>query len=225
MTPGPEADLVLARACAGGDEAAWEELGRTHFGFIRAIAARLLPGAAAADVADEVIGDLWQRGKIARFEGRSTLKTWLAAVVAHAAANARERDRRHVPLEPREERSTNPLAEIDPAGRSRLAGLLAEAVARLPAEDRLLLLLYYEQRLTLEEIGPLMRRSKAALSRRRKRIVGVLRRDLETRAAERFGASARDLADDLGSVELDLARLLGAQQDRLRVVEEKGGRA
>jgi RNA polymerase sigma factor (sigma-70 family) len=173
-----------------------------------------------------VIADLWQRGKIARFEGRSSLKTWLAAVVAHAASNAAEGRRRFVPLEERgadrpgnmeSRRSGNP-------GTERLVPLLEEATRHLAPPDRLLLLLYYDQGLTLEEMGPLMRRSKAALSRRLKRIVWSLRIELEGRARERFGTSARELAGDLESPEIDLGRIL-AQQDRSRTVEEKGERA
>lgn len=228
MTLGPEVDLALARACARSEEAAWEAFGRTYFGFIRAFAARLLPDAAAADLADEVIADLWQRGKIARFEGRSSLRTWLAAVVAHAAANARERNRRLVPLDSGPERGVFPAAEPRETvlpGRQRLAELLAGAMARLPARDRLLLLFYYEQGLTLEETGRLLRRSKAALSRRLKRVVAALRGEIDARAAERFGASARDLAGDLESVELDLGALLATQRDCPEAVEEKGERA
>lgn len=115
--------------------------------------------------------------------------------------------------------------ETVPPGRQRLAELLAEAMTPLPPRDRLLLLFYYEQGLTLDKIGPLMRRSKAALSRHLKRVVAGLRRELDARAGERFGASARDLAGDLESVELDLGALLATQQDRLSAVEEKGERA
>lgn len=228
MTARLSGDLALASACASGDEAAWEEFGRAYFGFIRAFAARLLPDATAADLADQVIADLWQRGKIARFEGRSSLKTWLAAVVAHAAANARERDRRLVPLDSGNRHGAAPAVEPPDtglSGRRRLAEFLTEAMARLPSRDRLLLLFYYEQELTLEQIGPLMRRSKAALSRRLKRIVTAVREELDKRAGEHFGASARDLAGDLESVELDLGALLTTQQDHLGPVEEKGERA
>ena len=226
MSIGPSGDLALARACAGGDETAWEEFGRSYFGFIRAFAARVLSGAAAADLADQVIADLWQRGKIARFEGRSTLKTWLAAVVAHAATNAAARERRLVPLEEREtDRIADAGARGDRLGRERLVALLADATARLPAPDRLLLLLYYDQGLTLEEMGPLLRRSKAALSRRLRRVVRALRDILEARAKERFGVSARELAPDLESLEIDLASLLAAQQADPSAVQAEGERA
>jgi DNA-directed RNA polymerase specialized sigma24 family protein len=135
-------DLALARACARRGSA-WEEFERRHFAFIRAFASRLLPGAAGADLADQVIADLWQRGKIARFEGRSNLKTWLGAVVAHAASNVAQARRRMVPLHGagQEERIASGRrpepAHGDRLGRERLAALLAEATARLDAPDRL----------------------------------------------------------------------------------------
>lgn len=218
-------DLELARACARGEEGSWEEFERRYFGVIRAFAARALPGAAGADLAGEVIADLWQRGKIGRFEGRSSLKTWLAAVVGHAAANASKRERRWTPLEEREPPVAPRREAESETGRTRLGALLAEAAARLPPVDRLLVLLYYDRGLTLEEAGLILRRSKAVLSRRLTRVTGQLRNELEARSRERFGISARDLAGPLEAPEIDLASLFGPQQSGSRAVFEKGDRA
>lgn len=80
-------DLYLATACARGDDKAWKECAERYFGFIRDFARRYLPKVEAAELADQVIVDLWERGKMGRYEGRSSLKTWLGAVVAHAALN------------------------------------------------------------------------------------------------------------------------------------------
>ena len=105
-----------------------------------------------------MIADLWQRGKIARYEGRSSLKTWLGTVVSHAAINAAKAARTR---EPREEPAIHPALDPEPAiedteRSGALARLLAESIARQPAHDRLLILLYYEQGLTLDEIGPVI---------------------------------------------------------------------
>ena len=90
-------DLYLATACAAGDEPAWNEFGARFFAFIRDFARRVIRDPAASDVADAVIADLWQRKKLARYEGRSTLRTWLGAIVAHAAINAaKQSDRKSV---------------------------------------------------------------------------------------------------------------------------------
>ncbi len=225
MTHGAAADLELARACARGEESAWEEFGRRFFEVIRAFAARTLSGAAAGDLAAEVIADLWQRGKIARFEGRSTLKTWLAAVVAHAASNAASRQRRWAPLESSGELEDRDRPADDHVGRHRFSGLLVEAMAHLEAPDRLLLLLYYDQGLTFDEMGPVMRRSKAVLSRRLKRVTASLRADLEARSRDRYGVPARELAGTLEAREIDLAALLAPQQSNETGVLEKGERA
>ena len=149
-------------------------------------------------------------------------------MVAHAASNAAQARRRVVPLDEagHAERSASGArpepAQGDRLGRQRLAALLAEATARLDAPDRLLLLLYYDQGLTLEDMGPLMRRSKAALSRRLKRITAALKTELETSSRQRFGAPARELAGDLTSLEIDLASLLATQQRDVPAVQGKG---
>jgi RNA polymerase sigma-70 factor (ECF subfamily) len=225
LTHGAAADLELARACSRGEEAAWEEFGRRYFDVIRAFATRALRGAAGGDLAAEVIADLWQRGKIARFEGRSTLKTWLAAVVAHAASNAASRQRRWVSLETSAAPEALERPAEDRVGRDRLAELLADATARLEPPDRLLLQLYYDQGLTLEEMGRVVRRSKAVLSRRLKRVTAALRADLEARSRDRYGVPSRELAGGLEAGEIDLGALLAPQQSSENGVLEKGERA
>jgi RNA polymerase sigma-70 factor, ECF subfamily len=202
-------DLYLASACAAGDEAAWTECVATHRDFIHRFAHRVLAEPAASDLADGVIADLWQCRKIARYEGRSTLRTWLGTVVSHAAVNAaaasqvRQRREGEAPGA----RAADPESDLDGARRSsELARLLAESIAGQPAQDRLLVLLYYEQGLTLEAIGSVMGLSKAAVSRRLKRIREALLEAADTLARRRLGTSARSLVDglQLSMVDLDL---------------------
>lgn len=202
-------DLYLAAACASGDERAWTEFVETYRNFVRRFAGRVLQEPHASDVADEVIADLWQRRRISLYEGRSSLRTWLGTVVSNAAINASEaakvRDRREDAAQIRA--VSDPEREADKSDRSsKIARLLADAVAQQPFEDQLLILLYYEQGLTLDEIGPVVGLSKAALSRRLKRIRETLVEITDGLARERLGTTARSLAAglDLSRLDLDL---------------------
>jgi RNA polymerase sigma factor (sigma-70 family) len=223
-------DLYLASACLQGDERAWNEFSRAHFDFMREFARRFLPVQAARDVADEIIAELWTRGRLKQYEGRSTLRTWLGAVVAHAALNSRKSLNRLVPLEEHTGRPREPAdtaASHEPASEEAAAllrDLLGEAIRTLDAEDRLTLQLYYEQGMTLDELSLLLRASSAAVSRRLKRTRESLRAALEAISRRRTGESADSLRSglDLSRIELDLGRLLGnrpsAQEDRGGIV-------
>jgi len=221
-------DLYLAMACARGEEQAWEECLSRHGGFLRDFARHFLREPAASDVADQVIGDLWERGKMARYEGRSTLRTWLGAIVAHASLNALKTDRRSPPLHGAEQGRgpqgyTGSESEAF-AGRDRslLEDLVKQALEGLAPEGKLLLLLYYEQDLTLDEMGVTLHASKATLSRRLKRARDVLRASIDALARGRAGASVESLRAgiDLQHLELDLGVLLGGS-----AVERKPGGA
>ncbi len=220
-------DLYLATACASGDERAWKEFGDRYFGFIRDFARRYLPQTEAAELADEVIVDLWQRKKLGRYLGRSALKTWLGAVVAHAALNVLKSHRSTAATGDdgvAERRRGAEVAPEDAAAiveASAFARLASEALSTLPAEDKLLVLLHYEQGLTLDKIGVAIHLSKTVVSRRLKRVREALRQAMESIAQQRWGTSAEALRQgiDLSRMELDLERLLGGE------VERKGPRA
>lgn len=178
-------DLYLATACAGGEEAAWRELERRHFDYVRAFARRFgLPDGDAADVAQAVLGDLWRKGAMASYAGRSALRTWLGALVTNAALNARVRQSRMAAAP-----ATAPAVEPPDPDAGAMAGVLAEctreALGHLPAADRLLVRLYYGDGLTLEEIVAVEGTSKATLSRGLKRIRGELRGGFERALAAR----------------------------------------
>jgi len=208
--PGIEEDLALAHACARGEEAAWEDFERRHFAFIRDFARKILPGAAGEDVAGDVISDLWKRGKIARYEGRSTLRTWLGAVVLHAALNAKHSARPSANLEAVSGLAARPGDATPRAERSRLSDMLQDAVGRLSSQERLLLRLHYEQGLSLEQMRPAFARSKAALSRRLDATRASVRRTMESLSLERFGVALAELRHgvDLARWEFDLDAML-----------------
>ena len=215
-------DLYLASACAAGEEEAWKELVASHLGFIRTFARRFLPAQEAADLADQVMADLWHRGKLGRFGGRSTLRTWLGAVVAHAAFNALKTPRRTLPLSSEEfdgwHREAAAANRQDASGEDAarlLRQMVGQAIGALGAEDKLLLHLYYEEGLTLDEMAGVLRSSKAALSRRLKRTRETLRAAIESLSRTSTGMSADALrrSVDLDRLDLDLAAILGSKGD------------
>ena len=91
----PEEDLVAA--LRAGDEAAFTALVDKHHGSMIRIA-RLYVGSVPA--AEEVAQEAWLAvlQGLQRFEGRSTLKSWIFAIVANCARSRGERDRRTVPM-------------------------------------------------------------------------------------------------------------------------------
>jgi hypothetical protein len=80
-----------------------------------------------------VIADLWQRGKIARYEGRSTLRTWLGTVVANAAVNA-SRSRRTVGLH-EDAAADGPLAGRQRTGADDQKTPRPSAISRIWSPD------------------------------------------------------------------------------------------
>jgi RNA polymerase sigma-70 factor (ECF subfamily) len=89
-------DRELADRLAGGDEGAFRELVREHDAGLRRMARMYVADA----VADDVVQDTWItviRG-IDRFEGRSTLKTWIYGILVNIARRRAQREGRTVPF-------------------------------------------------------------------------------------------------------------------------------
>jgi RNA polymerase sigma-70 factor (ECF subfamily) len=95
VTSADEAEL-LARL-RDGDERAFEELVDRHYGTMLAVARGYVKSRA---VAEEVVQEAWLgvlKG-LDRFEGRSSLRTWIIRIVANIARTRGAREARSVPL-------------------------------------------------------------------------------------------------------------------------------
>lgn len=212
-------DLYLAQACAGGEEAAWEEFHRTYFDFIKEFARHSAAGAAEAeDLAQQMLTDLWQRGKIGRYEGMSSLRTWLGTLIARASINAIRCRRSMLSIESdvQEDVYQRPAVGLDDDASSRrlVVETVKQVVECLPSKDKLLLLLYYEQGLTLREMTATYRLTEATLSRQLKGLRQRIRDQLESELEGRRGlsmATAQDLLANLpADLDLDLRNVLKA---------------
>jgi RNA polymerase sigma-70 factor (ECF subfamily) len=90
-------DRALVARLRAGDEQAFEALISAHYSTMLAVARRYV---ASRAVADEVVQETWLgvlQG-LDRFEGRSSLKTWIFAILVNRAKTRGLRERRTVPF-------------------------------------------------------------------------------------------------------------------------------
>lgn len=198
-------DLALIVACEQGNERAWSDLVE-RFGITVKSAARSVSSneESAEDLAQSIWAELHglrlrtdgkPASKLAYYSGRGSLAGWLRAVVAQLAVDQHRKQSRFVQTEEdadfdrllQDDRSwraqpgtANP--EKDAADKQASADLqkaLAASVARLSAEDRLLVKLYYFDGLRLREAGAVLGVHEATASRRLAKIHGELRKQVE----------------------------------------------
>jgi RNA polymerase sigma-70 factor (ECF subfamily) len=92
-----DADADLLARLRAGDEQAFMQLVDRYGPLMLRIALAHVPTRA---IAEDVVGDAWLGvvTGLERFEGRSSLKTWLLRIVTNRARTRGERERRSVPL-------------------------------------------------------------------------------------------------------------------------------
>ena len=213
-------DLSLAAACASGQPAAWEFFVITYRGYLRAAAAAILrcksDSVAAQDLADSLFTDLYgisasspakteDRSLFRYFHGRSSLKTWLRAVLAQRHIDSIRASRRFVEIDdesasssgdavPFRERVTpidsasnftNPSHDSAPdPHRPRYLALFSDALHKalnaLDPRDRQRLRLYYADQQTLAHIGRELGEHESSVSRNLDRIRRELRASVES---------------------------------------------
>jgi RNA polymerase sigma-70 factor, ECF subfamily len=215
--PSHDADADLVRRCLADQADAWNELITRYRASMIDLAARVLPRPDAADLVDAVISDLWHRRKLAGYEARSSLRTWLGAVVVNASLNARRAANARPDTLPHDG-STEPAAVDPPAAETQeFAAVLHDAIASLPAGVKAIVLMYYEQQLSLDEISRLVGSSKSTLSR----TLRSAREAIAVKADELARARGTTLESlrrgiDLGQLDLDLRAACKAERDRRR---------
>jgi RNA polymerase sigma factor (sigma-70 family) len=213
-------DLALACGCAAGNEGAWEHFIRQQRPTLYRAADALDPGGGARELADGLYGELFERSLFRYFHGRSSLATWLRAVLAQRHVDRLRAGRRLEPLPDDELSSSGGPAEAGPyeAGpletcRQLIGDALTRAVSELPSRDRLRLACYYAQELTLAETGKLLGEHEASCSRHLARTRKALRGEIERRLRSQHALSEAEIADCFAAVsqdpgELDLRQLL-----------------
>jgi RNA polymerase sigma-70 factor (ECF subfamily) len=164
-------DLTLVRAHVAGDPDAFTELVRRHQGRLWAVALRTLgdPEEAADALQDALISAYRSAG---RFRGDSAVTTWLHRIVVNACL---DRVRR------RRTRPTVPLAEIEPSVGAVDSDTILDiraALAKLPEEQRITLVLVEVQGYSVAEAAKILQVAegtvKSRCARGRARLAALL---------------------------------------------------
>jgi len=219
-------DLALARACADGIESAWDHFIREYRPLLYRSADAIDPTGGARELADSLYGELFglqardgeRRSHFHYFHGRSSLATWLRAVLAQRHVDQLRSTRRFEPLTSDDRPHAAAAMPASPSWLwyvDLMRRVLPTAIAALAPRDRLRLNCYYLQDLTLAQIGKALNEHEATVSRHLARTRRSIRRHIETELQQREGLSADEIADCFAAVSedagsLDLAEVIGA---------------
>jgi RNA polymerase sigma-70 factor (ECF subfamily) len=228
-------ELALARACAAGNNTAWEVF-LTRFREKLYLAALRIAreDSAAHELADTLYADLYgtatrdgQRvSKLSSYTGRGSLEGWLRTVLAQEYVNRYRRTKRLVSLDEESEEGIQfraPDPEPAPGSDSRLSQATDEALASLASEDRVVLSAYYLDGRTLADIARMLGVHESTISRKIDKLAKSLRKQIIA-ALMRQGMSRRQAEEaldvDVRDLQLDIRRSL-TQESSAQPFSEK----
>ena len=217
-------ELALAQACALGREPAWQRFIDTYRTALTQAAIAITGSATLGhDLADSLYSELYglreqageRRSPLASYSGRGSLLGWLRTTLAQRHVDHHRRTHRETPLDTLDVPSPPPNAQPISTELNHLTQAVARTLQTLPSEDRYLLSSYFLDRQTLLQISRILNVHEATISRRLKRLVADLRKQLlhnlqsgglsKPAAEEALGTDPRD-------IEINLRTLLQTSQ-------------
>jgi RNA polymerase sigma-70 factor (ECF subfamily) len=187
-------EMQLVQALRAGDERVFEQLVRMYQGTLLRVAQMYVSSRA---VAEEVVQETWLAvlNGIDRFEGRSSLKTWIFRILANRAKTRAQREGRTIPFSALGDGNSEPAVEPDRFDRghwasfptdwpeARLLGdetlqVIDGAIESLPATQRAVITLRDVQGWSAEEVRNALELSetnqRVLLHRARSKVRGAL---------------------------------------------------
>jgi RNA polymerase sigma-70 factor, ECF subfamily len=222
-------DLCLAAACAKGDDVAWEDFFRDYRSYMVSVARTMTQDAGAAEqLADSTFAELYglresggaRVSKFSFYSGRGSLRGWLRAVVFQLSADHHRQSSRLVQTEEPEDmdriahaaekperRSTTDLDYVRERYRDAVVAALQRAIAELESRERLLLVYYYYDEMTLREIGHLFDVHEATISRWLAKVQKRVRKLVEKSLSRDHRFNRREVAEaiDLAAEQMDIS--------------------
>ena len=198
-------DTLIARL-RRGDEGAFDELVNQLHGTLIRMAMGYV---ADREVAEEVVQDTWMAviGSLNRFEGRSSLRTWVCGILIHKAKDRGVREKRHTTFSAFESYDDDNEEAVDPS-RFQQTGEWAGhwAFPPQPWDDQT-----PEKLLASQQTGNAMQRAIEALPATLKDV--FILRDVE-------GVDAKEVCELLKITETNLYVRLHRARERVRVAVE-----
>ena len=215
-------ELVLAKACAAGNERAWEHF-VAQYGQPLTRAAIAISGSESVgrDLADAFYAELYglserdgvRRCPLDSYRGRGSLLGWLRTTLAQRFVDHHRRTYREQPLDELDAPAQESNGVTPDSNLPMLAQAVEGALRGVDAEERFLLAAYYLDERTLAQIAGVLHVHEATVSRRLRRATDSVRKQLfrnlinagmSRRAAEEaLGADPRDV-----DLKMDLKKLL-----------------
>jgi RNA polymerase sigma-70 factor (ECF subfamily) len=221
-------DLSLAIACMAGESAPWEDF-ITSFRPALYAAARAIAGddARGREIADSLWAEMYgmevrdgrRRSILSYFHGRSSIMTWMRAVLAQRHIDYVRAQARLQPLDEQFEQAAEGIddhADASDSERARYVAMLGKALdaalKSLSSRDRMRMAYYYRHELSLKEVGRVMDEHESTVSRRLARTRDYLKGEIERalREGDKLSGEQIRLCYDFaaGDLQIDLTRAL-----------------
>lgn len=207
-------ELVMARACAQGNERAWEQFMARYREQLFTAAYKIAgEESRGRELADSLYAELYgisaegreRKSKLLYYHGRGSLEGWLRTVLAQEYVDRFRKTKRETSLDEQVEAGHQFAAPAATNGSSgpteRIDTATTEVLNQLPAEDRFVLASYFIDQHSLAEIATLLRVHESTISRRIQRLVSGLRGSIEKKLVA-GGMSARQAQELLESVDV-----------------------
>jgi RNA polymerase sigma-70 factor, ECF subfamily len=174
-----ETERELVEACRRGEREGFRELFERHKDKVYSIALRYSGDEAAAmDIAQETFLKLFTC--IGSFRGEASFDSWLYRLVVNSCLDQKRKLRRFTPLvdELLDALKSPGEGVVEKMERSELSRRVRSVVGRLPAEQRMVIVLRYTQGLSYDEIAGILGCSAGTVASRLNRAHKVLERRL-----------------------------------------------
>src|SRR5579872_1212814 len=204
-------DLYLACGCVDKQERAWAAFDARYRRFIADLVRFCYRhGTDNEEIADSVLVSLFLndrsgRQRIASYDGRSSIATWLRVIVTNRAINDRNEKRLSTDEEVGDVPDSRALTDVELSLRAHrysriLSEALEEALREICDKERLMLLWRYEQNLPLGEIARLIGIHQSNVTRQLLRVQTKIRCSVIRALSSHFQMTAPAIEECLNDV-------------------------